>query len=154
MKRSFLQTGAASAALCGFLLFAACAPAPVVGKGRVELRESGEGYAVIEVTAQDAEASLYDALMALGREGALTVEGTEGEFGFYLEALDGVREGDGKYWFIYTSLTEYGGVTYSDASWGTYTYDGEVYAAAAFGMEGMPLIADTVYIFALGTYAQ
>ena len=114
-----------------------------------KLDDSSETLVVIEATATDG--SLEDALKALSDAGELTFGGADGDYGFYLTSVNG-READasaGEYWAIYTTLGEYDSVAYSNAEYGTYTYNGKALASASYGISGLPLVEGELYAIVL-----
>lgn len=150
MKRMKMLAAFFSAAVLalGCVLFSACEEGQTV-EG-VKLVESTPEYVVIEAT--ETKGSLYDAMKELKEKDLITFEGSQGEYGFYIQSVNGTAAGEGEFWAIYTSLGEYEGVSYSTAEYGTYEYAGTQYASANYGCEGMPLVSGYTYILALSTY--
>lgn len=82
------------------------------------------------------------------------------EYESYYEKQTPIIAEDGStftYIFVYTSVTEIDGVSYSDASYGTYTYetaDGtQTLNSASYGVSGLPCVDGAVYLFTVGTYS-
>lgn len=137
----------AVATLFAAVALAACAQKSAEG---VSLKESGEHYVVIEATATGG--SLADGLAALQEAGALEYTGTAGQYGLFLESVNGYVPAEGEAFMIYTTLGEYGGAVYSNASWGTYEYGGKTLASAAYGADGLPLVEDALYVIVAQPY--
>ena len=114
--------------------------------------ESSDKLAVIQ--ASSTGGSLEEAMSALKEAGALTYEGSEGDYGFYLTSVNGYTPDaeNNEYWAIYTTLGEYGGVEYSNSEYGTYEYDGKTCAGASYGISGIPLVEGEIYVLAIAAY--
>ena len=132
------------------IAFAACnTPEEAVG---ATVKASEEKLLVLEGTKTGG--SLEDALSALQEAELLTYSGSTGEFGLFLETVNGYKADTSKneYWALYTSLGEYEGVSYSNAEYGTFEYGGKSYASASYGVSGLPMVAGELYILTLETY--
>lgn len=147
MKMLAAFVGAAVIAL-GCVVFSACAEEKSV-EG-VKLVESSSELVVIEATETDG--SLYDAMKALKEEELITFEGYVGDYGFYIESVNGQAPAEGEAWMIYTSLGEYEGVSYSTTEYGTFEYKDTQYGSANYGCDGLPLVSGNTYILALVEY--
>lgn len=128
-------------ALCAF---AACGK----GTAKVTVLENEEELLVIRADETKEDVSLENVLQNLKKSGKIQYEISNG----MITSINGHTATGNEYWFIYTSLKTYKGVSYSDMTWGTYTYDGTDYASAAFGVDGLPMIKGNLYILALGTF--
>ncbi|MCX4313571.1 MAG: hypothetical protein OSJ83_06925 [Clostridia bacterium] len=130
------------------MLLCACGDVKV----QVRLVKNDEKLVMIEALATGG--SLEDALNELKTKGELDYVGSQSEYGCYLISINGYvpDAAEHEFWAIYTSLTEYDGVTYSNEEFGTYDYAGETYVSAAYGISGMPLVSGYVYILAVTTY--
>lgn len=130
-------------ALCAFI---ACGK----GTAKVTVLENEEELLVIRADETKEDVSLEDVLKDLKKSGEIQYEISNG----FITSVNGRNQdpGSGEYWFVYTSLTTYKGVTYSDTSWDTYSYDGTDYFSAVVGVDGLPMIEGNLYILALGTY--
>lgn len=98
--------------------------------------------------------SLADALKALNDAGELTCDGYEGDYGFFITSLIGV-EADAaanEYFAVYTTLSEYEGVAYSNAEYGTYFYNGKTLSSASYGVSGLPMVEGELYAIVLESY--
>ena len=118
----------------------------------VNLLESTDKLVAIEATKTGG--SLEDALKKLKETGELDYDGDMSEFGFYLTSVNGYTPDASKneYWAIYSTLSEYEGVLYSNADYGTYEYKDTVCASASYGVSGMPLVEGELYILTVATY--
>lgn len=144
MKR-LRQIGAAAAALVSVLPFAACAHTADLGAAKVELLMNDATRVVLSVTAGDRAHSLYDALALFAERGVIRMEGSHSEYGFFVTSVNGKDADESNYWAVYTTLTELDGVSYSDASFGTWEYEGRVLASASYGVSGLPLEEGELY---------
>lgn len=127
--------------------FAACAK----GTAKVTVLENKEEILVIRADETKEDVSLEAVLNNLKESGEIKCEISDG----FITSVNG-RIADssiGEYWFIYTSLTTYKEVSYSDMTWGTYTYNGTDYSSATVGVDGLPMIEGNLYILALGTFS-
>lgn len=130
-------------ALCAF---AACTK----GTAKATVLENNEELLVIRADETKDDVSLENVLNDLKKSGEIQYEISDG----FITSVNG-RANDPNsngYWFVYTSLTTYKGVTYSDTSWGTYSYDGTDYSSATVGVDGLPMIEGNLYILAWGTF--
>ena len=116
------------------------------------LLESSETLVVIQ--ANTTNGSMQDAMAKFKEEGKLTYEGSESEYGFYLTSVNGYTPDASKneFWAVYTTLGEYGGVTYSSAEYGTYDYQGTPCASASYGISGLPMVEGYLYILTISTH--
>ena len=116
------------------------------------LLESSETLVVIQ--ANTTSGSMQDAMSKFKEEGKLTYEGSESEYGFYLTSVNGYTPDASKneFWAVYTTLGEYGGVSYSSAEYGTYDYKGTSCASASYGITGLPMVEGYLYILTISTY--
>ncbi len=129
---------------CGF----ACAPSS--GYNGAELISVSGTTIVIRAT--ETSGTLYDALEAFDEADLIDIDGEEGQYGYFIEEINGYKPVNNELFALYTTLGEYKGVTYSDASWGTYEYEGRTLASAANGVSGTPLVEGELYIIALSSY--
>ena len=114
--------------------------------------EGSDKLVVIEAAATGG--SLEEAMSALKEAGKLTYDGSEGEYGFYINSVNGYTPNaeNNEYWAVYTTLGEYDGVEYSTADYGTYDYDGKTLASASYGISGLPLVEGEIYVLVIETY--
>lgn len=98
--------------------------------------------------------SLYDVLTKLSEDGKLSFSGSESEYGFYIEEVNGraAEASANEFWAIYTTLGELDGVAYSSTEFGSYEYDGMTLASASYGVSGLPVVEDEHYALVLETY--
>lgn len=129
-------------ALCAF---AACNN----GTAKVTVLENGE-ILVIRADETKEDVSLEDVMNNLKKSGEIQYEMSDG----MITSVNGhaANQSNGEYWFVYTSLETYKGVSYSNMIWGAYSYDGTDYASAAYGVDGLPMVEGNLYILALGTF--
>ena len=144
MKR-LIEAACVAAAAVVAALAAGCAAGTGVGGAEVKLLACDETCAVAEATAGDSTKSFYDALAAFEEAGELTIGGSESEFGFYLTSFNGKEATDEYFWGVYTTLGTWEGVSYSDASYGTWEYGGRTLASASYGVSGLPLVEGELY---------
>ena len=132
------------------IVFAACGSKTT--QDGVSLLESRNRLVVIEATKTGG--SLEDALKIFKEAGELDYSGSISEFGLYLTSVNGyeANASANEYWAIYSTLGEYGGVTYSNPEYGTYEYNGISCASASYGISGMPLVEGELYIITIATY--
>lgn len=105
-----------------------------------------------DVTSLTDKTSMYDYMVALQAEGKVTFEVKDG----MITKVNGV-ENPSDYsscWMIYTDLGEYEGVLYSNRDWGTYTYGGNTYDSAAYGVTAMPAIEGYTYVLHYDTFSS
>ena len=145
MKHWFAKIAGAAGAALLCIAFAACTPSAGMGNARAELLESDGTCLVIRVTEGDMDKNLYDVLCIFEQNGEITFDGTQSEYGFYLTSLNGVEADAENYWALYTTLGTLDGVSYSDASYGTWEYDGRTLASASYGVSGLPLVEGELY---------
>ncbi len=148
MKKFFaVFLGALSAIFC--LVFSACDGVKIQADD-VGLLTSDEVVA-IRAERTVSEASLFDALTYL-QGGVFEFTYDTGDYGAYLLTVNGRSCGANEFWAIYTSLTEYEGVTYSSAEWGVYDYNGQSLQSASYGVSGLPLVEGAIYLIARSSY--
>ena len=133
------------------LTFTACADNDAASAGAA-LLEGSDKLVVIE--ANENGGSLEEAMSALKEAGALTYEGSEGDYGFYLVSVNGYTPDaeNNEYWAVYTTLGEYEGVEYSNSEYGTYEYGGKTLASASYGVSGLPLVKGEIYVLVVESY--
>lgn len=148
--KKFQKTIALAALLVLVLTMALCACDN--GTAAATVVETAEKYVVIR--AEKTGGSLEDAMAQLQSDGKLQYETTIGQYGATLQSVNGYSPDSSKYefWAIYTTLTEYEGVSYSDVNWGTFEYDGKTLGSASYGASGMPMIEGHLYVLAISTY--
>ena len=114
--------------------------------------EGSDKLVVIEAAATGG--SLEEAMSALKVAGELTYDGSEGEYGFYINSVNGYTPNaeNNEYWAVYTTLGEYDGVEYSNADYGTYDYEGKTLASASYGISGLPMVEGEIYVLVVETY--
>ena len=119
---------------------------------KATLLDSGEKSVVI--SADKTSGTLADALKLFKDENKLTYSFAEGQYGEFITQVNGYMCDSSKneFWAIYTSLTEYGGVTYSTTDYGTYEYEGKTLGSASYGASGLPLVEGEIYVLAVATY--
>ena len=151
MKTFLIACATGIAAACP-LLFCACGGLKI----NPDLWEGDFGGAptsyVYTMDGEDFEEgdTFYDYLLSLRADGALQFETTAGQYGPYITSVGGLEErsesaASGYSWMIYTDLEEYGGVIYSDASYGTWEHGGKLLNSASYGVSALPLAEGYTY---------
>lgn len=150
-KRWLAAVAAVVSVVLATVAFAACGEKDAP---RATLVKSEEKLVVITADKTDAEKSLADALAYFAEQGTLTYEATGSGDSFYLTSINGYTPDSAahEFWAIYTTLGEYENVSYSNAEYGTYEYNGLILNSASFGAAGLPLVEGQTYLFALSTY--
>lgn len=142
LKRNFLPLAGALLALA--LPLAACAPAD---SGNVEYTVAVNTETLVVFTAPDGieTDSLKAYLDGLVEAGEISYTIEDG----MITSLNGTENmsglTSGSYWMLYSDLTELDGVTYTDPTFGTYTYAGKQLASCSYGAEGMPVVEGYTY---------
>ena len=108
----------------------------------------------VVIKASSTGGSLEDTMSSFKKMGILSYEGSESEYGFYLTSVNGYTPDaeNNEYWAIYTTLSEYEGVEYSNSEYGTYDYEGKTCASASYGVSGIPMVEGEIYIITIATY--
>lgn len=113
-----------------------------------------QGYSICYAfTASEDKPSMKDYLDKLKEEGAITFEGSDSRYGFYISSVLGVESKtvsstadsfSGYGWTVYTTLREKVGVPYaSDDS--IFVYGGIVLYKGAYGVSGIPCVKGETY---------
>ena len=142
MRLKIIAGAACAALMC---IMAACAPSANIGQARAQLLASDETRVVVSVTAGDETKSLYDVLSDFAQRGEISMEGSTSEYGFYITSVNGTASDAEHFWAVYTTLGTYDGVSYSDAQYGTWEYEGRELASASYGVSGLPLVEGELY---------
>lgn len=132
-------------ALCAF---AAC------GKGTAKvtvLKSEGE-VLVIRADETKTDVSFGDVLLDLKESGKIQFEASNGDYGLFITSVNGRTVTGNEFWAVYTTLTEYDGVTYANEDYGTYTYGEAVCPSASVGVDYLPMIEGNLYILVLSTF--
>lgn len=89
--------------------------------------------------------TLADYMAAMKDKGILSYEGKEGQYGWFIETING-RTADEKteYWALYTDDEEN-----SSTDWGSYVADGKTCGFASLGASSMPIKAGKIYVWVL-----
>lgn len=93
-------------------------------------------------------------LNALKNKGEITLNGTNGSYGYYVTEINGYKEEtaadgkSGKSWMIYTDLTTLDGVIYSTPDY-TVEYNGKKYNQATYSVSSLPCVENYTYILVL-----
>lgn len=140
------------AAIVVFSLIFGCLAACNKGAADVELLESTERIVAIKALKTDNGTSLADALSSLKEQGKLDFEAEQGDYGLYFLSVNGYTPAGNEFWVIYTTLGEYEGFTYSDATWGTYQYKDKTCNSASVGASDLPLVEGELYILTVSAY--
>ncbi|MDE7453770.1 MAG: hypothetical protein K2N22_05110 [Clostridia bacterium] len=142
----------AAVAVC---VFAGCADDP---RGETEGAVDG-GYKICYAfTASDdvlnigENTSLKDYMDALKAGGKLDFKGEDGDYGYYLTEILGVKSVfvsstansyAGYDWYVYTTLTTVDGVTYSSEQ--SFVFDGVTLYKSAYGVSNLPCVKGESY---------
>lgn len=139
-------------ALCAVvtLAFAGC------GKNLVVLNGADGSVESVVIVVDDSvmelneTTTLAEYLTALDEKGKIDVTLTDSTYGKYITAVNGVEEKtvsatNGYSWMVYTDLTELDGVTYSNASYGTFAYKDKTLNSASWGVSTLPAIEGYTY---------
>ena len=95
-----------------------------------------------------ADKSLADYMAAMKEKNKITYEGTVGEYGLYVESING-RKADAKteYWGLFTDDEEF-----SNEAYGTYkATDGTTYAMASVGASSLKIKVGKKYVWVIQT---
>ena len=130
MKKTMCVLCVCVAVLAAAFAFTGCTPEETTVKAT--LLENTENRVVLR--AETTGGSLEDAMRALADEGKLTFTVSSGQYGAKNE-----------FWAVYTSVGEHEGVTYSNAEYGTFEWDGAVLGSASYGVSQLPLLKDALY---------
>lgn len=108
----------------------------------------------VVIKAEETGGSLEDAMNYLKDRGELDFSGVQGDYGLFVETVDGYTADTSKkeFWAVYTTLDELDGVSYSDESLGTYNYEDIICCGALFGVSGLPMEEGEIYVISLDTY--
>lgn len=119
-----------------------------------KIPEIKQGYSICYAfTASSDKASMKDYLDALKEDGAITFEGSESQYGFFITSVLGVSSKtvsstansySGYDWTVYTTLKEKDGVVYAYAD-STFVYDGITLYKGAYGVSGIPCVEGETY---------
>lgn len=143
MKKTMCVLCVCVAVLAAAFAFTGCTPEETTVKAT--LLENTENRVVLR--AETTGGSLEDARRALADEGKLTFTVSSGQYGAFIESVNG-HAADGaknEFWAVYTSVGEHEGVTYSNAEYGTFEWDGAVLGSASYGVSQLPLLKDALY---------
>lgn len=134
-------------ALLMLTLFSGCSDDGAAAK----VLESSEKLIVIQC--DETGGSLEDALKALSNDGKLSYEADSSEFGAFVKSVNGYTpDPTCEYWAIYTSLGEYEGVSYSNAEFGSYDYNGKTCMSASYGISGLVMVEGEIYILTVASF--
>lgn len=94
-------------------------------------------------------ASVKDYLDALQKNGELTYSGKNGDYGYFIESVNGKEAAGGAWWAVYTDLVSLEGdnAVYSNAEWGIYSYGGKTLNSASYGVSQLPCVSGYTYAF-------
>ncbi len=139
--------------------FAGCNNEGGTGGDEKTLPEIQDGYSISYVFTVKGDklnitdtTSVYDYMQALSNEGLLTFEGNNGDYGFYITSVLGIKENTqstangykGNAWSLYTTITEIDGVHYS-SSYTAFDYNGITLYQASYGVSGVPCVEGETY---------
>lgn len=133
-------------ALCAFT---ACGK----GTAKVTVLESEGEVLVIRADETKTNVSFGDVLLDLKESGKIQFEASNGDYGLYITSVNGITcDPTCEFWAVYTSLTVYEGVSYSNTDYGTFTYGDKVLPSASVGVDGLPMIEGNLYILTLESF--
>ena len=132
-------------ALC---TFAACSR----GIAEVTVLKSEGEVLVIRAEETKTDVSFGDVLLDLKESGKIEFEATTGDYGLFITSVNGRTATGNEFWAVYTTLSKYEGVEYSNTDYGTYTYGDTVCPSASVGVDGLPMVEGYLYILALETF--
>lgn len=133
-------------ALCAF---AACGK----GTANVTVLESEGEVLAIRADETKTDVSFGDVLLDLKESGKIQFEATNGDFGLYITSVNGhAADPNSEFWAVYTTLSEYEGVEYSNTDYGTFNYGELVLPSASVGVDGLPMIEGNLYVLVLTTF--
>lgn len=98
--------------------------------------------------------SLKDYMDALKKEGKLDFKGADGDFGYYITEILGVKSVSvsstansyaGYDWYVYTTLTTVDGVIYSTDE--EFSYNGLTLYKCSYGVSNLPCVKGESYAF-------
>ncbi|MGN1234404.1 MAG: DUF4430 domain-containing protein [Christensenellaceae bacterium] len=142
---------AAVAALC--LAFFGCSEHE---SSSYSVEANTETLVVIKATETNVEVSVMDALKELAEAGTIQMEYTNGEWGAYIESINGTVPDAAahEYWAFYTTLGTYGepAFIYSTTDFGSYDYQGTICGYAQVGAGSMPMVEGCLYVFTIATW--
>lgn len=150
MKKTMCALCMWAAVLVATFSLAGCTPEETIVK--VTLLENTETKVVIRADATGG--SLEDALNALSEQGKMTFTGAQGQYGLFIESVNG-HAADGaknEFWAVYTSLDEHEGVPYSNAEYGVFEWDGSTLASASYSATQLPLIEGALYALVFSSF--
>ena len=92
--------------------------------------------------------TVKDYMDALKADGKLSYEGYDGDYGYYITEVLGVKEAYGTssmyYWAVYTSFTTIDGTIYA-TDYSTFDYNGIKLYSASYGVSGLPCVDGATY---------
>lgn len=152
-KKLFAALAAAVAALVLFA-FAGCGEDAPAGEPKGNVSVSVVFTANTQVTALTESTSLKDYLDALSANGELVFDGSEGDYGFFVESVYGKKAEGNAFWAVYTDLVTLEGddAVYSNEEWGTFSYNGKTLYSAAFGVSSLPCVEGYTYALVYTSY--
>ncbi len=83
-------------------------------------------------------ATLLDVMEEKKADGTLKFSISDG----MIVSINGVKNGTNRYWMLYTSDGEY-----SNAQWGTHTYEGKELGSAVYGAGDLPVKSGEIYVW-------
>lgn len=133
---------------CAISVIAAIAGLSACTSGTAEkytLEENTDELVVFIAPEVSSDMSVKDYFDGLVEEGLITYTIADGMVTSIngKENVSGTNSGD--YWMFYADLTELDGVTYANAEWGTYEYEGKTLASCVYGVEELPVVEGYTY---------
>ncbi|MDE6613099.1 MAG: hypothetical protein K2K28_00900 [Clostridia bacterium] len=158
MKKLITAIFAACVCLTAFA-FAGCTDANEnVKRTKIDEQTSVIFTASDDVLTIDENTTVKDYLDALQKNGELSFEGSDGDYGFFLTSFDGkenqvisVSPYEGYSWMLYLDFTELDGTIYA-TDYSVCEYEGKTLYSASYGVSGIPCVEGHTYAFVYEYY--
>ena len=148
MKKTFFCLIFFLISVCAVGAFASCKEGDESERAKAKILTNDEKTFVFTADASaSGEMSVYDYLVWFQESEVMTFDGSEGDFGFFVTAVNGTHQADdySTYWSLYTSVTEKDGVIYATTEYGSYDVNGATLASASYGVSALPVFAGETY---------
>lgn len=118
------------------------------------IENSETAFAFVAEESEDGTRSLYECLQEFASEGIMTFEGYDSEYGFFITAVNGVKQADdySSFWGVYTSIGTIDGVVYATSDYGTHELNGSELNSASYGVSSLPVFGGEIYALVYTTY--
>lgn len=153
--KKFLTALLSALAIASVFAFTGCTPENE-GDDTAVKAEIEQGYSItyaFTVPEGCTQKTMKDYMDVLKEQGALSFEGQDGDYGFYITSVLGIASKtvsstlnsySGYDWAVYTTLTEADGVPYASAD-DTFVYGGVTLYKASYGVSGLPCAEGHTY---------